>query len=130
MTRAYLAATHDPILSELNQKWRRTDQEIADEMGFDKRTITEHRVRLKLPMNSRPKPASYTPAHESVPLPKVKPNPLAVAKLWLGKRLVEKPSGYWLDDRPVNLTTLMRAANELMKEQGADQLAHNPGWLV
>jgi hypothetical protein len=32
--RQYDPATHDPILTELNTKWRRTDQEIADEMGF------------------------------------------------------------------------------------------------
>lgn len=33
--RRYVPEVHDAILTDLNQKWRRTDMEAADEMGFD-----------------------------------------------------------------------------------------------
>ena len=57
-------------------------------------------------------------------------NPVAAAKLWLGKRLVEKPSGYWLDGVPANLTTIMRAFNRLRLASGVEQLETNPLWRV
>jgi hypothetical protein len=129
MNRSYASPIHDPILTELNQKWRRTDLEIADEMGFDRETISANRVRLKLPMNARPRPAGY-PAQKSTPAPKSKPNPLDVAKLWLGKRLVEKPAGYFLDSVPVNLTCIMKAANRVIKAEGGEQVSYSEEWLV
>ncbi len=121
MTRRYNPAIHDLTLTELNQKWRRTDQEIGDAMGFDKSTIHDHRVRLGLPTNHRPR-SPVPPKEESRPAPREKANPLAIAKTWLGKRLVEKPSGYWLDGCPANLIAIMKAANSLMKASGAEQL--------
>jgi hypothetical protein len=125
----YLPATHDPILTEMNNQWRRTDQEIADEMGFDRDTITTQRVRLGLPRYSRPRP-TYGKAERDPPPPKDAPNPLRVAGLWLGTRLVEKPSGYWLDGVPANLDGIIRAANRLLKEAGVEQLSQNPRWRV
>jgi len=127
--REYIPSIHDPVLTELNQDLRRTDQEIADEMGFDKVTIGKYRNRLGLPLNSRPKPTNYLPK-ENLSAAKPKPNPLQVAKQWLGKRLVERPSGYWLDSVPVNLTCIMRATNTVIKAHGAEQLDAHPDWLV
>ncbi|WP_435008014.1 hypothetical protein P12x_005281 [Tundrisphaera lichenicola] len=57
-------------------------------------------------------------------------NPLAFAKTWLMERFVEKPTGFWLDGVPVNLDALMQAANAVVKANGAEQLGHNPRWLV
>lgn len=52
-----------------------------------------------------------------------KPNPIAVARGWLGARLVERPvSGYWLDGRPVSLTAIMREANRLIAGEGLEQI--------
>ena len=62
--------------------------------------------------------------------PKDKPNPLVIAGLWLGHRLVEKPSGYWLDGLPVNLDTIMRETNRLLKKAGAEQIIGSDRWRV
>lgn len=63
-----------------------------------------------------------------------KPNPLAGAKLWLGKRLVEKsgPDGveYRLDGRPTNLSLIMQAYNRLRVNAGAEQITVNSSWKV
>ena len=131
MTRRYIPATHDPIVTEMNTKWRRTDQEIADEMGFSKDTITPNRVRLGLPMYSRPKMPLAPRQHEPAP-PKEKPNPLTVAAYWLGKRLIEKRGTYWLDNAPAGLDAIMRATNEVIKAKGNGeiQVGYNSRWLV
>jgi hypothetical protein len=126
----YTPKIHDQILTEMNQKWRRTDQEIADEMGFDRATITTNRNRLGLPRNSRPKLPQFRESKRELLPPKEKPNPLKIASMWLDKRLVEKPSGYWLDDVPVNLDAIMQAANLLMKRAGAEQCCYSEKWRV
>jgi hypothetical protein len=129
--REYIPAMHDPILTELNTKWRRTDQEIADEMGFDKCIIGKHRARLNLPLNPRPKFTPHAPKEElRTATAKTKPNPLKVAKQWLDERLVEKPSGYWLDSVPVNLDAIMRATNRIIKSHGGQQCVHSEKWKV
>jgi hypothetical protein len=112
----------------MNTKWRRTDGEIADAMGFDRQTIFTHRKRLGLPTNHRPMPA-YAPQEASRP-PKERQNPMKVAQIWLGKRLVEKPSGYFLDGVPVNLTSIMQATNRVLKAAGAEQISTHPLWVV
>ncbi len=122
MTHRYIPATHDPILTEMNQTWRRTDREIADEMGFDLTTITRNRMRLGLPTNSRPRPLPHPAEQLSTPLPPEKPNPVAVAARCLGPRLVEKRSGFWLDGRPASLDTVIRAANAVLKRNGLEQV--------
>jgi hypothetical protein len=58
-----------------------------------------------------------------------KQNPIAVARVWLGNRLVEKPSGYWLDGVPVNLDTFMRETNLVLKANGAEQIGPDQ-WRV
>ena len=130
MTRYYTPETHDPILTELNQKWRRTDREIADEMGFDKSTIRTNRIRLKLPINWRPR--MVVPQYqEPAPRPqKEKPNPLLVAAAYLGTRLVEKPSGYFVDNVPANLDTIMRETNLVRVNLGMEQITHKESWRV
>jgi hypothetical protein len=126
--RFYIPETHDPILTELNTKCRRTDGEIADEMGFDKKTIWTHRQRLRLPTNIRPRPVQMPTEKDFTPPPD-KPNPVTVASRWLGSRLVEKPSGFWLDGRPVSLDTLMRATNEVLKGYGMPQVGVEKWWV-
>jgi hypothetical protein len=63
------------------------------------------------------------------PLPKSRPNPMAVASYWLGARLIEKPSGYWLDGVPVNLPKIMQETNRALVQAGVDQLGPD-GWRV
>lgn len=118
--RHYIRETHDPILTEMNQKWRRTDDEIADEMGFDRDTITSHRNRLGLPRYSRPRPVPM-PSEKDSMLPPDRPNPVTVAKRWLGSRLVEKPSGFWLDGMPVSTEEVVKAGNRVLKTNGIEQ---------
>jgi hypothetical protein len=117
----YVPHAHDPILTALNQTRRLTDQEIADEMGFDKQTISKHRVRLGLPAYSRPRPVGR-PMERGLPAPKERPNPVAVALHTLGPRLVERPSGYFLDRVPVSLDTLMKEANRVRARKGLEQV--------
>jgi hypothetical protein len=73
--------------------------------------------------------AGYRPSEKNPPAPKIKPNPLEAAKGWLGKRLIEKPSGYYLDGIPANLTTIMKAYNSMLVERGAEQIGHE-GWRI
>jgi hypothetical protein len=117
----YIPETHDPILIEMNQKWRRTDGEIADAMGFDKQTIYKHRLRLGLPINTRPRPVQLPSEKEALPPPE-RPNPVTVASRWLGSRLVEKPSGFWLDGLPVNTEEVVKAGNRILKANGLLQV--------
>src|SRR5580698_6033976 len=131
MTKQYYnPLIHDSILTEMNKKWRRTDQEIADEMGFDKTTIGTHRKRLGLPTNIRPRLPQHPTEKDSVAATPDKPNPVRVAGRWLGNRLVEKPSGFWLDGRPASLDAVMRAANAVLKSQGVEQCVNKPEWRV
>jgi hypothetical protein len=112
--------------------WNRPDppDSLAEQMAFSVSTIRLNRTRLGLPCNVHPlKPLNAV--HEmDRPAPKDKPNPLKVAKIWLGGRLVEKPVGYFLDDLPVNLDTILRETNRLIKAQGAEQIGHSNRWLV
>lgn len=121
MNRRYLPETHDPILKEMNTKWRRTDQEIADEMGFDKSTIGEQRRRLGLPINSRPK-GIQSPTEKSGYTPTEPVNPVKVAQRWLGNRLTEKQGAFWLDSRPANLDAVMRETNRMLMANGIEQV--------
>jgi hypothetical protein len=60
---------------------------------------------------------------EPIPLaPKERPNPVAVALYTLGPRLVERPSGYFLDRVPVSLDTLMKEANRVRARKGLEQV--------
>ena len=61
--------------------------------------------------NSRPEPKPQAP-REPEPRPAAaKVNPVEFAFRWLGRRLEEKPSGYWLDCLPVGLDKMVQAAN-------------------
>lgn len=126
MNRRYLPDLHDPILIEMNRKWRRTDQEIAWEMGFSPRTIWTQRQRLGLPIVVRPLPPRFTPEKES-PLPPDKINPVLASMQLLGRRLVEKPSGFWLDGRPASTADVVKAANRIRKAEGRPELGP-PHW--
>jgi hypothetical protein len=76
-------------------------------------------IRQKLP----PDRHDYTPSPP--------PNPLTLASLWLGRRLVEKAdSGFWLDGTPASLDDVMRATNRILKAHRIEQLGRNPKWLV
>lgn len=122
MTHRYVPELHDPIHTEMNQKWRRTDREVAEEMGFDISTIKVQRARLGLPVNLRPRTNVGWKQEAAAPLPKEKPNPLEVAARVLGARLVVKESGFWLDNQPASMDTVMRAGNAALKRHGLDQV--------
>lgn len=68
------------------------------------------------------------PTHSQAP--KERPNPLTVAHRWLGPRLVEKESGFWMDGGPVSLDGVMRATNRLLKAAGIEQLTTSERWRV
>jgi hypothetical protein len=101
---------------------------IANRMPFSVTTIIDNLARLGLKRN--PRPVGRPKAREERVSFKNKPNPLAIAMMWLGKRLVERNGEFRLDNRPTNLTLIMRETNRLLKAAGAEQLAMNPAWVV
>lgn len=62
--------------------------------------------------------------------PRTRPSPLHVAAVWLGPRLEERPSGYFLDRVPANLDAIMRATNAVLKANGAEQVLNSENWRV
>lgn len=64
-----------------------------------------------------------------VPLKPIE-SPLVIACNILGSRLVEKPAGYFLDGNPVNLTAIMKAANQTLLKRGLEQITVNPAWVI
>ncbi len=66
---------------------------------------------------------------EPVP-PKIKQNPVKLAQQWLGKRLVERNGGFWLDGVPVSLDIVMRATNAMLKASGMEMCLHAEKWRV
>lgn len=62
--------------------------------------------------------------------PKGKANPLHTASVWLGRRLVERPSGYFLDRVPVSLDQVMRETNRVLAANGIEQVLHCDRWKV
>lgn len=126
--RRYLPETFDPIVLDLHCQWQLTPFDIAQRLGFSIDTVKTQMRRLGLTPHRRVTQPGK-PMKDPLP-PKGKPNPLAIARLWLGTRLVEKPSGYWLDSVPVGLTGIMQATNRLMKKEGAEQIAYSADWLV
>lgn len=67
--------------------------------------------------------ASYTP-------PKGKQNPLKVAEHWLGRRLEERATGYFLDRVPASLDTIVREMNRVLVANGLEQVTASDKWLV
>jgi hypothetical protein len=121
MTHRYVPKFHDATLTELNQRGL-TDREIAAVMEFDFLTIKKYRTLLNLEPALPPRTPHPT-VERPPPPPKEKPNPVETASRVLASRLVEKPgSGFWLDDRPASLDTVMRAANAVLKRHGLDQV--------
>lgn len=130
MTRhRYIPEHHDPILTRLCVKWLRTDMQIANEMGFALNTIKSNRERLGLPINERPRMRVFHQEKEPR-VPVEKPNPVFVAVTYLGSRLEERPSGFWLDGRPVSLDTMMRECNRVRVAMGMEQVRGSDRWLV
>jgi hypothetical protein len=121
MTHRYLPKYHDVNLAELHAKGR-TDREIAAVMGFDFLTIKKYRTLLGLESVLSPR-AARPPVDRPPPPPKEKPNPVEIASRVLSSRLIEKPeSGFWLDDQPASLDTVMRAANAVLNRHGLEQV--------
>jgi hypothetical protein len=118
----YFPEIHDPILINLNRRRKRSDQEIADEMGFNRNTVWTHRVRLGLTGHTSPRSPDRGPIERAVPAPKERPNPIAVAQHTLGDRLVERPAGFFLDRMPVSMDTMMREANRVRAKLGLEQV--------
>lgn len=116
----YIPELHDPIVGELHARWKLNRYEIAERLGLPADVVRDRMKRLGFKPHPRQVP-QYTWQADPKP-PRNKPNPLAVAKAWLRGRFVEKPSGFWLDGRPVSLTTLMREANALIRRAGAEQV--------
>ncbi len=122
--------THDPILLHLVSQGL-TDREITGRMLDDGHAVCANDVstaRRRLGMKAN-LPAGMTSPQDSAP-PDAKPNPLSMAKVWLGKRLVEKPGGYWLDGVPVGLHDIMRAFNRMRVAMGVEQVVANETWRV
>jgi len=46
------------------------------------------------------------------------------------KGVTERPSGYFLDGRPVNLTEIMREVNRMRATIGVEQIVSNSGSKV
>jgi hypothetical protein len=128
--RRYFPKTHDPILTEMNQKWRRTDREIADEMGFDLCTITPNRKRLGLPTNPRPRPMQHRTEPNAIPAPPDRLNPVAMAIHILGARVTERNGCYVLDGRrPISAPDMVREANRVRLRMELEQFGP-VGWRV
>jgi hypothetical protein len=130
MTRFYDPTIHDAILERLHIEWRLDDVEISHRMQIPVCVIRTNRRRLNLPPNPRLTKPYAMPQEENRPAPPVKPNPIHVALSHLAGRLEEKPSGYWLDGCPVNLTSIMRETNRIRASKGMEQLTANAEWRV
>ena len=119
---------HDPLLLDMHRHGL-SDEEITGRMLDDGypvaiEDVRAARLRLGLKANKRPQ------YREPKILTIERPNPLTDAKIWLGKRLEEKKSGYFLDGVPSNLTRIMRAYNRMRKAAGAEQIVSNANWRV
>lgn len=109
-------------------------RQVCKENGVRLNPVTERPKPVMVVKNSKPAPRRQTPAEVEVRQPKTKQNPLALARNWLGKRLVEKPAGpeqrlcYWLDGLPVNLEVIMRETYGRMIAAGVEPEIPNPRW--
>jgi hypothetical protein len=129
MTRArsWDYAVHDPILHDLITKWKLTDYEAAERMNFSAQTIKLYREKMGLKANRKGPPPSFYTEQNRLPPPE-RPNPIALAVAHFGARLVEKPSGYWLDGTPVNSHTLMKRYNQARLGMGQEPIAGPESW--
>lgn len=82
----------------------------------------------RLGLKSNIKVVHARPDINDRPLPKNKENPIALARHALGQRIIEKPSGYWMDNRPVSVTEIMKEYNRLRIAIGQQQITCNPQW--
>lgn len=124
----YDPETHDPLVKDLHERWGLKAYQIGSRIGVRTEPVNDAKRRMGLTEQTRRMIAKNTDRDPAPP--KLRQNPLVFAKTWLMARYVEKPSGFWLDGVPVSLDALMRAANTAAKAQGAEQLGHNPKWLV
>jgi hypothetical protein len=123
----YIPAIHDAELARLHADGL-DDLTISMKMGFGLDRITRERTRLGLPRILRGRvPIVKQP---DPPPPQERPNPVAHARAWLGPRVVERNTGYFLDGCPANLDAIIRAANELLKAAGESQIEGRPQWRV
>lgn len=80
------------------------------------------------PINTPPRPEK-SPVERGTYVPPPKPSPLTFAQHWLGSRLEERGElGAYLEGRPVKLDALMREANRVAHETGAEMLLYKPEW--
>lgn len=82
----------------------------------------------RLGLTRNVKVVSLRPDIDDRRIPKGKENPIALARYALGTRLIEKDSGYWLDNRPVSVTQIMQEYNRLRMAIGQQQITCNPLW--
>jgi hypothetical protein len=76
-----------------------------------------------------PSTPERSPTERPAYTPKQRENPLHFAQHWLGPRLEERGEhGAYLDGRPAKLDALMREANRVAREAGADMLLYKPEW--
>jgi hypothetical protein len=126
MTRhRYIPSLHDPEL-ERHHAAGLTDFQIGTKMRFSALIISSRRDFLDLPPNAQ---AKKEPPKPVAPVMPAKPNPIAEAHRWLGKRLRETTDGFRLDGVPANLPSVMKATNRILKAQGIDQIGPD-GWRV
>lgn len=111
---------HDEELKRLHAK-KFSEFAISEIMEFSPDTVRANLRRLGLG-KYKVKPVREVAQEIPPSPPKEKPNPLALARIWLGRRLVEKPSGYWLDGLPVGLAKIMVETNRLLKASGCEMI--------
>lgn len=114
----------DAILMGLHKRGK-DDMTIAALMGFPIQVVAKNRERLGLTRNFR----RIAPVLQKEPEPPVreKPNPVAMAEAWLGKRLKRTDNGFLLDGVPTKTGDVVKALNRILKAQGAEQVGP-PQW--
>lgn len=101
-------------LKELHAKGL-DDPEIAKAMGIHLSTVWKMRDKISLSRN-------HTRRQKATTFIDDKPNPLEMAKVFLGKRLTEQSGCYRLDGQPASLDRIMREYNRLLKQGGYEQV--------
>jgi hypothetical protein len=117
MTRTYVPATHDQVLTGLITGWKLTDGEAAERMSFPLATIRENRARLCLPENKPP----------SIPAPRQRPDALKIAEEHLKGFNREAMT---LRGRTIKLDEVMRATNAVLVKKGLPQVVYSERWRV
>ncbi len=95
-----------------------SDDQIVEKTGYKKQTVCDYRSKLGLVREIQYKlPKSLEPKFVPEPKPLME-----MAKDALIGHLVEKPTGYYLNGRPVKLPEIILAANRNLRAWGLSQI--------